>query len=78
MNPVGRNLILCQVDGHHYHECIIKDEKGRSLTFIFSELLYRGPGLVVAVEGGVGRQCAVDAVCCGADAFLPQISHEEL
>jgi len=38
-----------------------KQDEG--LTFILDEVFYGGPGLVVAVEGGVGRQAAVDAVC---------------
>lgn len=48
------------------------------LTLIVDEVLHRGPGLVVAVERGVGRQAVVDAVCCAADAFLSQVSHKEL
>lgn len=48
------------------------------LTLVVDELLQGGPGLVVAVEGGVGRQAAVDTVRRAADAFLPQVSHEEL
>lgn len=42
------------------------------------ELLEGGPGPVVAVEAGVGRQAAIDAVRRAADALLPQVSHEEL
>lgn len=48
------------------------------LTFFVDELLHGGPGLVVAEEGGIGGQAAVDTVRCAADAFLPQVSHEEL
>lgn len=42
------------------------------------EVPQRGPGPVVAVEGGVLRQAAVDAVRRAADALLPQVPHEEL
>lgn len=48
------------------------------LTLVVHEVLQGGPGLVVAVEGGVGRQAVVDAVSRAADAFLSQVSHEEL
>lgn len=48
------------------------------LTFIVVEVSNGGPGLVVAEEGDVGGQAAVDAVGSAADTFLPQIPHEEL
>lgn len=49
-----------------------------SLTFVADEVLHGGPGLVVAEEGGVGGQAAVEAVRRAAHALLPQVSHEEL
>lgn len=48
------------------------------LTFIFGEVFDWGPGLVVAVEGGVGWQGVIEAVCRAPHTLLPQISHEEL
>lgn len=48
------------------------------LTLIIDKVLHGGPGLVVAIEGGVGRQAAIDTVHCAADTLLTQISHEEL
>lgn len=48
------------------------------LTLVVDEVPQRRPGLVVAVEGGVGWQAAVDAVRRAADTLLPQVSHEEL
>lgn len=48
------------------------------LTFFIDELLHGIPGLVVTKKGDVGRQAVIDTMCCAADAFLPQVSHEEL
>lgn len=48
------------------------------LTFVIDEVLDGRPGLVIAEEGGVGRQAAVEAVRRAADAFLSQVSHEQL
>ena len=49
-----------------------------TLTLVVDEVLQGGPGLVVAVEGRVGWQAAVDAVRRAADTLLPQVPHEEL
>lgn len=40
------------------------------LTLIIDKVLHGGPGLVVAIEGGVGRQAAIDTVHCAADTLL--------
>lgn len=48
------------------------------LTLVVDEVLDGGPGLVVAVEGDVGRQAAVDAVLRAAHTLLPQVPHKEL